>query len=80
MSKKSVLATITILFLATSILTGSLFVKQATANPEGSTTFLSMPVEYINYTIASLNGTLWAKIDGDYPIYLLKQADCSFYW
>ncbi len=78
MSKKSVLATITILFLATSILTGSLFVKPATANPEGSTLVLSMPVEYINYTIASINGTLWAKIDGDYPIYLLKQTDCSF--
>ena len=61
-----------------STLTGSLFVKPATANPEGSSPNLSMPVEYINYTITSINGTLWAKIDGDYPIYLLKQLDCSF--
>jgi hypothetical protein len=37
-----------------------------------------MPVEYVNYTIASINGTLWAKIDGYYPIYLLEQPDCSF--
>jgi hypothetical protein len=37
-----------------------------------------MPVEYINYTITSKNGTLWAKIDGDYPIYLLKQTECSY--
>ena len=59
---------------------GSLFVKPATANPEGSIPNLSMPVEYINYTITSINGTLWAKIDGDYPIYLLKQMDCSFSW
>ena len=57
---------------------GFLFVKPATANPEGSIPNLSMPVEYINYTITSINGTLWAKIDGDYPIYLLKQMGCSF--
>jgi hypothetical protein len=37
-----------------------------------------MPVEHVNYTITSINGTLWAKIDGYYPIYLLKQMDCSF--
>jgi len=29
---------------------------------------LSMPVEYVNYTIVSVNGSLWAKIDGTYPI------------
>jgi hypothetical protein len=29
---------------------------------------LSMPTEHINYTIAEVNGVLWAKIDGDYPI------------
>jgi hypothetical protein len=31
---------------------------------------ISMPVEYVNYTIVSVNGTLWAKIDGTYPMYL----------
>lgn len=30
---------------------------------------LSMPVEYVNYTITWVNGSLWAKIDGNYPIY-----------
>ena len=30
---------------------------------------LSMPVEYVNYTINWVNGSLWAKIDGNYPIY-----------
>jgi hypothetical protein len=29
---------------------------------------ISMPVEYVNYTIVSVNGTLWAKIDGTYPM------------
>jgi len=27
-----------------------------------------MPVEYVNYTIVSINGSLWAKIDGTYPL------------
>jgi hypothetical protein len=30
---------------------------------------LSMPEEYINYTITRVNGSLWAKIDGTYPIH-----------
>ena len=35
---------------------------------------LAMPVEYINYTIAQVNGTLWAKIDGEYPLYFLDES------
>jgi hypothetical protein len=76
--RKTAIALTFILALLISTLTSSLFVKPATANPDGSSPNLSMPVEYINYTITSINGTLWAKIDGDYPIYLLKQLDCSF--
>ena len=73
-------ATVVMLILAIllSTLMGCLFVKPATANPESSIPNLSMPVEYINYTITSIKGTLWVKIDGYYPIYLLKQMDCSF--
>jgi hypothetical protein len=52
--------------------------KPATANPEGSIPTLSMPVENINYIIANINGALWAKIDGYYPIYLQKQTECRF--
>jgi hypothetical protein len=77
LKRKTIVATL-MLALLLSTLMGSLFVKQVTANPEGSFPNLSMPVEYVNYTITSINGTLWAKIDGDYPIYLLKQMDCSF--
>jgi hypothetical protein len=31
---------------------------------------ISMPVEYVNYTIVSVNGCLWAKIDGTYPMHI----------
>jgi hypothetical protein len=37
-----------------------------------------MPVEYVNYTIARVNGTFWAMVDGDFPIYALNQSDNSF--
>ena len=36
--------------------------------------FLSMPEEYINYTITPVNGTMMAKIDGTYPIHLLRDS------
>ncbi len=36
---------------------------------------LAMPVEYVNYTITDVNGTLWAKIDGVYPMKLLNQSN-----
>ena len=31
---------------------------------------LSMPEEYLNYTVTNVNGSLWAKIDGVYPVHL----------
>ena len=36
------------------------------AETQGS---VNMPVEYVNYTITRVNGSLYAKIDGFYPIY-----------
>ena len=32
--------------------------------------FIAMPEEYISYTISRVNGSLWAKIDGTYPLYV----------
>lgn len=75
MINKSVARIVVILLL---ISLSAIEVKVADANPETSTPNLSMPVEYINYTITDINGTLWAKIDGNYPIYLQKQMDCTF--
>jgi hypothetical protein len=55
-----------------------LAINPAAANPESIIPRLSMPQEYINYIIVDINGSLWAKIDGNYPIYLLKEENCSF--
>ena len=40
------------------------------AQQDSSGFAISMPVEYVNYTIVSVNGTLWAKIDGTYPMHI----------
>jgi hypothetical protein len=44
----------------------------AVANPNESFPNLAMPAEQVNYTIVSINGTLWAEIDGNYPISILS--------
>jgi hypothetical protein len=37
-----------------------------------------MPIEYVNYTVIRENGTLWAKIDGTYPLHVVfEPADTS---
>jgi len=50
----------------------------AAANPDGAFPSLAMPVEHVNYTITTLNGTLWAVIDGNYPVSILSPPDCTF--
>jgi hypothetical protein len=74
-NKKSLLAAAFILMLLFSVLAGMQLVNLAAANPDLSNPILAMPEEYINYTITRVNGTLWAKIDGTYPIYLLHETD-----
>jgi hypothetical protein len=44
-----------------------LFLSLATATRNVNAQF-SMPEEQVNYTITPVNGTLWARIDGTYPI------------
>jgi len=46
---------------------GLQFAPFAAANPT-SIYSLEMPEEYINYTISWVNGSLWAKVDGTYPL------------
>jgi hypothetical protein len=48
----------------------------ASANPGGEPLQLSMPTEHINYTITGINGSLWAKIDGYYPI-SIQNSNCN---
>jgi hypothetical protein len=77
MKKKAFSAIIILVFFTSAV--GSLQLPPfVSANPDGSYPALSMPVEYVNYTITRINGTLWAKIDGDYPIYIQKQSGCAF--
>jgi hypothetical protein len=68
MNIKMVLATAFISLLLFSALVGVQFVRLAVANPLPVAS-LKMPEEYINYTIFRVNGSLWAKVDGTYPIY-----------
>jgi len=46
---------------------GLQFAPFAEANPTSAYS-LEMPEEYINYTISWVNGSLWAKVDGTYPL------------
>ncbi|HTY74270.1 MAG TPA: NosD domain-containing protein [Candidatus Nanoarchaeia archaeon] len=38
--------------------------------PAADENLLAMPQEYINYTLTNINGSLWAKIDGVYPMHV----------
>ena len=55
--------------LVVTVLLSIGFGTRVSAVTDNSPTLLSMPEEYINYTITSINGVLWAKIDGIYPIH-----------
>jgi hypothetical protein len=75
LAKKSGLALILMVLLLASAMSGLGSIKVAFANSDESYPILAMPVEYVNYSITSINGTLWAKIDGDYPIYILNESE-----
>ncbi len=73
MNKKQALA---IAFLAV-LLASSANANQARAQnqpqPQADMSFLAMPEEYLNYTITPVNGTIWALIDGTYPMHLTSE-------
>jgi hypothetical protein len=69
-TKKLAVAFIFALLLSTA--TG--LASRATANPDTANLILAMPEEYVNYAITSVNGTLWAKIDGTYPLHILSSC------
>jgi hypothetical protein len=74
--RKQALTATLVLMLMFSVATETLVFISANANPDESASMvLAMPEEYINYAIISVNGTLWAKIDGTYPIHLLNASD-----
>ena len=57
----------TTLICLLAVTAGLHFVRLAEANPVPVYS-LAMPEEYINYTICYINGSLWAKVDGTYPL------------
>jgi hypothetical protein len=75
MNKNPWLTSALLAVLLLSPVIGVQLVNLAAANPDLSNLILAMPEEYINYTITRVNGTLWAKIDGTYPIYLLSESE-----
>jgi hypothetical protein len=64
-----------ILLLLTSLVAGFGTINFASANPDGSFPNLAMPIEYVNYTVTIVNGSLWATVDGYYPISIINGFD-----
>jgi hypothetical protein len=68
--------TVSIVILTLLLLVGSvdsLGAVSAFSNRDCEYQMLSMPIEHINYTISEINGIMWAKIEGRYPITILNQ-------
>jgi len=61
-----------ILVLLTSLVAGFGAINLASANPDDTFPILAMPIEYVNYTVTSVNGSLWATVDGYYPVSIIN--------
>ncbi len=68
--RKKILSIFIIMSLLISMITILQLVSFCSANSAESVPTLSMPIEHVNYTIATINSKLWARIDGEYPIYI----------
>jgi len=74
LNKKIVLAAAFISVLLFLAIVGVQIVRLVAANPLPVPP-LKMPEEYIDGTISLVNGTLWAKVDGTYPLYKFDVGD-----
>jgi hypothetical protein len=74
---KKAFVTIEIFVLIAALLLFIQMTSSISRKQEGFFPIVSMPIEYINYTIKPLNGTLWAQIDGYYPIHILNHLNSS---
>jgi hypothetical protein len=74
MIKKQILAMALLAALLFSVAAGNQTRAQNEPQAQTSLPLLAMPEEYLNYTISAVNGTLWAKIDGLYPMYLSPES------
>lgn len=71
MRKKLVLTVIVVSILLLSAAVAVQLVNREEAKPPSNLPLITMPEEYLNYTITTINGSLWAKIDGTYPLHVL---------
>lgn len=77
-NKKTFITKVFISALLTSAVAGITLIHSAAASDLPSLLTIGMPIEYVNYTITRVNGTLWAKIDGTYPLHIVSEpADTS---
>ena len=77
-NKKTFLAAAFISALFFSAVAGISLTHSVATRDMPSLLQIGMPVEYVNYTVTHENGTLWAKIDGTYPLHVVfKPADTS---
>jgi len=67
---KKIFSIIIVMLLFISIINTFQLIPSCSANPTDFVPTLSMPIEHVNYTIANVNNTLCARIDGEYPIYI----------
>ena len=65
--------TVAITFIAIILLTAAAATQLVNLKETNypASQLITMPEEYINYTITTINGSLWAKIDGTYPLHVL---------
>jgi len=72
MNKEQALAAASVAILLFPVFVRVRFVKSSEkANFFQGSPLLAMPEEYINYTITRVNGSLWAKVDGTYPLHVV---------
>jgi len=74
MNKKRVMETAFIAGFLVSALVGVKIVILAETNLVQAPPLVAMPEEYINYTITRVNGSLWASVDGKYPLHKIFGA------
>jgi hypothetical protein len=79
-NEKLLLAITVISVLLFSAVAGVQHVNSEVTNLLPSSPLIAMPEEYINYTIISINGSLWAKIDGTYPLQILFGPEQEYTW
>ncbi len=66
MMRKTAAAILAFLIIAVIAVCPAAVPFHAVAEAQSSVSSVSMPIEYVNYTVSTINGTLWATVDGTY--------------